>query len=102
MLASVELLANIAERVEGRWAAVGQEIDGDGTVLAAAPPPRALLSDPLPDDNPGLVASRGQHLAALARLQESDADAVGEPLRAFLSWQLQRELALLRTGMYKS
>ena len=47
-------------------------------------------------DSAGLLASRAAHLDALNAV-DPDEDA----LRGLLTWQLERELGLLRTGMYK-
>ncbi len=99
VLASVELLGNVAERVEWRCADLHEEIGRIREVLAAAPAPTALLEEPLPHENAALVEARRRHLDALSALQRTSGG--GERLRAFLLWQLGRELALLRTGMYK-
>ena len=56
----------------------------------------AVLDEPIPTDGAALVASRAAHLDALAH-----ADADEAALHEFLSWQVERELGLLRTGMYK-
>jgi hypothetical protein len=102
VLAAVELLGNLGERVEWRCAELREECERLRGVLAAAPdPPEALLAEPLPDGNQALLAARSAHLEALAAAMAADAEALGEPLRELLGWQLGRELALLRTGMYK-
>ena len=102
VLATIELLGNVAARVEWSCAGLRDEIERIRAVLAAASSPPAILSQAVPEGNAALVESRRQHLDELARLQESAGDSVQEPLRAFLRWHLARELALLRTGMYKS
>lgn len=102
VLSSIELIGNMATRLEWRCADLRDEIERIRGVLAAAPSPPAILSQPVPEENPSLVESRRQHLDELARLQESAGDAVRERLDAFLVWQLEREQGLLRTGMYRS
>ena len=99
--AAIEVLANLAGRVEWRCSALAEEIEQLRAVLAEADPGSALLADEVPAGNDALVAARRSHLAALARVQESPPAAVAEPLREFIAWQLEREAALLRTGMYK-
>jgi hypothetical protein len=55
----------------------------------------------VPDDNESLVRVRAERLSALAaRQREGSVDAAA--LGGFLSWQLERELGRLRTGMYRS
>lgn len=92
LLACVELLANLAERVEWRCDALREEIEAVRAVLGAG---RELL----PEDNAGLVAARCDALDALARAQEEGLDT--PQLRAFLGERLERELGLLHTGMYR-
>jgi hypothetical protein len=55
-----------------------------------------VLDAQIPVDSAGLLASRAAHLDAL-----TTADPDEEALRELLTWQLGRELGLLRTGMYK-
>lgn len=92
LLACVELLANLAERVEWRCDALREEIEAVRAVLGAG-------REPLPEDNAGLVAARCDALDALARAQEEGLDT--PQLRAFLGERLERELGLLHTGMYR-
>ena len=94
--ATIELLANLAVRVEWRADLLLEEIERIRVVLETAPERPAVLDAPVPLDSPGLVASRAAHLDALSA---SDPDE--DSLRALLTWQLERELGLLRTGMYK-
>lgn len=94
--AAIELLGNLAVRVEWRSGLLRDEIDHVRAVLETAPERPALLDEPVPAGGPGLVASRDAHLDALARADPDD-----EALRDLLSWQVERELGLLRTGMYK-
>jgi hypothetical protein len=94
--AAIELLANLAERVEWRSDLLRDEIERVRAVLETARERPAVLEAPIPSDSAGLVVSRDAHLDALAH-----ADTADEALRELLSWQLERELALLRTGMYK-
>ena len=94
--ATIELLANLAVRVEWRADLLREEIERIRTVLETAPERPSVLDAPIPLDSAGLVASRAAHLDALVH-----ADAAEDELRELLTWQLERELGLLRTGMYK-
>jgi hypothetical protein len=94
--AAIELLGNLAVRVEWRSDLLREEIEHVRAVLETAPGRPAVLDEPVPAGGSGLVASRDAHLDALAQADPDD-----EPLRDFLSWQVERELGLLRTGMYK-
>ena len=94
--AAIELLANLAERVEWRSDLLRDEIERVRAVLETARERPAVLDAPIPADSATLVLSRDAHLDALAH-----ADTADQALRDLLSWQLERELALLRTGMYK-
>ena len=96
VMAAVELLANLAERVEWRSDLLRDEIERVRAVLETARERTAVLDAALPNDSAGLASARSAHLAALARAE------VDEPaLRELLTWQLDRELGLLRTGMYR-
>ena len=94
--ATIELLANLAVRVEWRADLLREEIERIRLVLETAPDRPAVLEEPVPHDSAGLLTSRGAHLGALTA-----ADPDEEALRELLTWQLERELGLLRTGMYK-
>jgi hypothetical protein len=94
--AAIELLANLAVRVEWRGDLLHEEIAHVRAVLGTASTRPAVLDAPVPAAGPGLVAARDAHLDALAQ-----ADPDEEALRGLLSWQVERELGLLRTGMYK-
>jgi protein involved in temperature-dependent protein secretion len=94
--AAIELLANLAARVEWRSDLLREEIERIRIVLGTARELPAVLAAPVPADSAGLLASRAAHLDALAH-----ADTSEEETRALLSWQVERELGLLRTGMYK-
>jgi len=94
--AAIELLANLALRVEWRAELLRDEVAQARTVLETALERPAVLDEPVPLDGAGLLASRAAHLDALAHAEVSD-----EALRVLLSWQVERELGLLRTGMYK-
>jgi hypothetical protein len=94
--AAIELLANLAVRVEWRADLLREEIARVRTVLETAPGRPTLLGEPVPDGGPGLAASHAAHLDALAH-----ADPAEEPLRELLTWQVEREIGLLRTGMYR-
>lgn len=94
--AAIELLANLAVRVEWRADLLREEIAHVRTVLETAPERPAVLEEPVPEGGPALAAARAAHLDALEHADVDDA-----ALRGFLSWQIERELGLLRTGMYK-
>ena len=71
-------------------------------MLFAAPTPAGVLDEEVPTTSAELLASRARHLEALIALQDGpEAGVADAALRAFSAWQLDRELALLRTGMYK-
>jgi hypothetical protein len=100
--AATELLGNLATRVEWRADQLAEEVSRIREVLAAAPTPAAVLDEEVPVTSGELLGSRARHLDALVALQGGpEAAAVDGELRAFSAWQLDRELALLRTGMYK-
>ena len=100
--AATELLGNLATRVEWRADQLAEEVGRIRAVLEAAPTRPGVLDEDVPSASVDLLASRQRHLDALVVLQEgAEAAAVDEELRAFSAWQLDRELALLRTGMYK-
>jgi hypothetical protein len=94
--AAIELLANLAARVEWRADLLHEEIERSRTVLETAPERPALLDTPVPESGAALSDAHAAYLGALA-----DADVDEVALRAFLSWQVERELSLLLTGMYK-
>jgi hypothetical protein len=94
--ATIELLANLAVRVEWRADLLQEEIERIRAVLETAPVRPPVLDAQIPVDSAGLLASRAAHLDAL-----TTADPDEEALRELLTWQLGRELGLLRTGMYK-
>ena len=94
--AAIELLGNLAARVEWRSDLLREEIDHVRAVLETAPARPAVLDELVPAGGPGLLASRDAHLDALAQVDPAD-----DALRELLSWQVERELGLLRTGMYK-
>ena len=92
--AAIELLGNLAVRVEWRADLLHEEIARVRDVLATAAARPAVLDEPVPADGAALAALHAAHLDALG---EADVDEV--VLREFLSWQVERELGLLRTGM---
>ena len=94
--AAVELLANLAARVEWRADLLHEEIERSRTVLETAAERPALLDTPVPESGGALSDAHRAHVDAVAR-----ADVDEATLRAFLSWQVERELSLLLTGMYK-
>lgn len=100
--AAVELLGNLATRVEWRVDHLVEEIERVRAVLAAAPSRAAVLDEVVPGEHDGLLGSRARHLDALVALQDGpDAAAVDAELRDLSKALLDREFALLRTGMYK-
>ena len=94
--AAVELLANLAVRVEWRADLLREEIGRVREVLETAPERPVVLDEPVPEGGAGLSAAHAAHLDTLAH---GDVDKAA--LRELLSWQVERELGLLRTGMYK-
>lgn len=90
-LAMVELLGNLATRVEWRCADLRESVTEVREALGGAVPDLARL------DNAELLEARAAALAALAQ-------ALREPspeLEAVASRLLDAELARLRTGMYR-
>jgi len=94
--AAIELLGNLAVRVEWRADLLREEIARVRDVLATAAERPVLLDEPVPAEGPALAGAHAAHLEALAQVTVDEA-----VLREFLSWQVERELGLLRTGMYK-
>ncbi|MBM3676518.1 MAG: hypothetical protein FJW96_01345 [Actinobacteria bacterium] len=99
--AAIELVGNVATRVEWRADHLREEIERIRQVLAAAPSRVPVLDERLPLETAALVELRDRHREALGELAEDGSEDVAAQLRRFLSWQLEHELALLRTGMYK-
>ncbi len=100
--ATVELLGNLATRVTWRSELLCEEIGAIREVLATAPTRSGVLAEPLPDGVDALLASRARHLEALVLLQKGpEAAFVVDELRTLSARLLERELALVRTGMYK-
>jgi aminoglycoside phosphotransferase (APT) family kinase protein len=114
VMAAIEVLANLATRVE--WSAKDQmeTILGARVVLDQAPDdapayPREVRDMALPssDDAAAIGAARREHLAALAQLEgwmvsEPDQQDLSRSLVAFLLDDLSAELGRLRSGMYRS
>jgi hypothetical protein len=94
--AAIELLANLAVRVEWRADLLREEIERIRGVLETATERPVVLDEAIPTDGAVLARCRAAHLDALAH-----ADVSEDALRDLLSWQVERELGLLRTGMYK-
>jgi hypothetical protein len=108
LAACIELLANLATRVE--WRAdqleeVRRHADAAiAAATAAAPGVADAAASASPDDDP--VAARDDALARVsASLRWCDEHGAGDdavaPLVRFAVWHLERELALLRTGMFR-
>jgi hypothetical protein len=92
LLAAGELLANLSGRVEWRCDALAADVEGIHELLGRP-------SEPLPSGNAELLAARDGALADLAEVQRRGLDT--PELRAFLTARLDRELAQVRTGMYR-
>jgi hypothetical protein len=92
LLAAGELLANLSGRVEWRCDALAADVEGIHELLGRP-------SEPLPSGNAELLAARDGALADLAEVQGRGLDT--PELRAFLTARLDRELAQVRTGMYR-
>lgn len=100
--ATIELLGNLATRVQWRVDHLRQEIDWIRAVLACAPTRPAVLDERVPERDDAILASRVRHHEALVALQEGpEAAEVDAELRALSAFLLDHEFALLRTGMYK-
>ena len=81
--ATIELLANLAVRVEWRADLLREEIERIRAVLETAPERPAVLDAPVPLDGAGLLASRAAHLDALAQADPAeDASARATDLAA--------------------
>lgn len=101
VMAAVELVNNLAARVEWRREPLLADIAAAREVLSAAGADVAPV-DPAASGTELAVARRG-HLVAVAALQGTDVarrPEVAAVLRHFLRSTLDRELDLLRTGMY--
>jgi hypothetical protein len=108
LAACIEVLANVATRVE--WRAdqlleVHRRADAAIADAAVAAPGLADAVGPGPSSDDAVVArddALARVSAALRWCDEHDAgdDAVA-PLVAFAVWHLESELALLRTGMFR-
>ena len=92
LLAAGELLANLSGRVEWRCDALAADVEGIDAVLGREP-------GRSPSGNAELLAARDAALADLAEVQARGLDT--PELRAFLADRLDRELAQVRTGMYR-
>jgi hypothetical protein len=107
LAACIELLANVATRVEwraDRLEEVRRRAEVAIAAAAAAIPELAAATGPPTGDDP--VATRDDALArvsaALRWCDEHGADDESvAPLVAFAVWQLESELELLRTGMFR-
>jgi hypothetical protein len=92
LLAAGELLANLSGRVEWRCDVLAEDVAEIRSLLGQE-------GDPLPAGNGELLAARDLELRRLVEAQERGLDTPA--LRAFLTTRLERELAQLRTGMYR-
>jgi hypothetical protein len=108
LAACIELLANVATRVEWRADQLEEVRRHADTAIAAATAAAAGLADAIaaasPDDD--RVAARDDALARVsAALRWCDEHGAGDdavtPLVQFAVWHLHRELTLLRTGMFR-
>jgi hypothetical protein len=114
VMAAVDLLANLASRVEWRAADQLEAINRVRDVLRSTPTEApASLTAPLDEDLPaatdaaGLETSRRAHYAAIAEVQRwleraEGHDPVREAVQEFVLWDLEAELGRLRSGMYRS
>lgn len=101
VMAAVELVNNLATRVEWRREPLLADIEAARQVLSAAGADVAPV-DPAASGTE-LAAVRRGHLVAVAALQGTDVarrPEVASVLGDFLRSTLDRELELLRTGMY--
>lgn len=118
LAAAVELLGNIASRVEWQSAYLIETVHRSRAVLEIAvaraeptelPESRRVLAEPLAAAGSPLLACRDAHLHALGEVTSwcargrTEAHAqVDEALREFLAWQLHDEAARTKTGMYRN
>jgi len=102
VLACVELLRNLAVRVEWRRDHLRDEIERARPILVAAGTRSDLVASAIPDEAPGLVELHRAHLESLAQAARSDDPRIWQMVAAFSAWHLEREFGLLKTGMYKS
>lgn len=112
VMAAVELLNNLSTRIQWRTADSALIMDRVAEILRAATdaPPRLRdsVNDPRPEaqDVPGTLVADRAYRRALAELQIWLDDQGGhEELRSSVTelvlWDLERELLLLRSGMYR-
>jgi hypothetical protein len=108
LAACVELLGNVATRVEWRrdlLSEVVRRAEAALTAASAAAPELDADRDGLAPDTSDLVTARDEALArvstALRWCAEHGADRATGPLVEFAVWHLDRERALLRTGMFR-
>jgi hypothetical protein len=112
-----EIVANLSTRVEWSSAQLQEISDRVRPILERAaagsatglPLTRELLARSAPgpvSPNEALLDARDRHLYALQEVQRSLEHAGDEELermvREFLSWQVERETTLLRTGMFSA
>ena len=94
--ATIELLANLAVRVEWRADLLREEIE---RIRPSSRPRRIAL--PCSTSRSRTTALGSSPHVAHTSTRSTAADPDEEALRELLTWQLERELGLLRTGMYK-
>ncbi len=106
LASAVEVLANLATRVEWRCDQARELVARARPLLSGAtgelPLTHALLARAAPDaaaTNAELVTARDEHLAALREVQRAGVGDEAE-LREFLAWHVETESARLRSGMF--
>lgn len=109
--ACIEILANLATRVEWDRAQLEQTTAEAAVALAAAAEVATELlqfTGPL-DTSHDPLANRNDTLARVSEairvcdgLEPEVRDVASRPLREFAMWHVERELELLRTGMFSA
>ena len=113
VMAGVELLNNLGTRVQWRTADFAEVVDRIRAVLGEAtdapPHVREVLDDPLPEphDATAILATERRHRRALGELQtwldsQPGHEDLNALVRGLVLWDLERELSLLRSGMYRA
>jgi hypothetical protein len=113
VMAGVELLNNLRTRVQWRTADFAEVVDRIRAVLGdatdAPPHIRDVLDDPLPEphDANAILATERRHRRALGELQtwldgQPGHEDLNALVRELVLWDLERELSLLRSGMYSA
>jgi aminoglycoside phosphotransferase (APT) family kinase protein len=113
VMAAVELLNNLQTRVEWRTADFAGVVERVRQVLEEATDAplhvRGVLGDPLPEphDVKAMLVAERNHRRALGQLQawlesQPGHEDLHATVQELVLWDLERELSLLRSGMYSA